>query len=392
MVSKWIQFVNATGFVNITWPSLVMIGIAILLIYLAVKKNYEPLLLIPIGFGMLLVNLPLTGLMEEGGFLFHLYQGVKLGVYPPLIFLGVGALTDFGPLIANPSSMLLGAAAQIGIFATFLGAIKMGFTLPEAASIGIIGGADGPPAIFLTSKLAPHLLGPVAVAAYSYMALVPIIQPPIMKALTSSRERRVAMEQLREVSKREKIIFPIVVTALSVLLVPSASALIGCLMLGNLIRESGVTERLSKTAQNELINIVTIFIGFTVGATASSRRFEGGYNKYYYFGARCLFSEHSRWSTAGETDVRCNGRESQPPDWRSRRICSTHGCKSRPESRPGGRSRQLPAHARDGPECGRSDRVRTGSRCSSFGSWMTGSPGYFERMVFDYEYSRKNSV
>jgi sodium ion-translocating decarboxylase beta subunit len=273
MVSKCIQFVNATGFVNITWPSLVMIGIAILLIYLAVKKNYEPLLLIPIGFGMLLVNLPLTGLMEEGGFLFHLYQGVKLGVYPPLIFLGVGALTDFGPLIANPSSMLLGAAAQIGIFATFLGAIKMGFTLPEAASIGIIGGADGPTAIFLTSKLAPHLLGPVAVAAYSYMALVPIIQPPIMKALTSSRERCVAMEQLREVSKREKIIFPIVVTALSVLLVPSASALIGCLMLGNLIRESGVTERLSKTAQNELINIVTIFIGFTVGATASSETF-----------------------------------------------------------------------------------------------------------------------
>lgn len=273
MASKWMQFVSSTGFASISWPSLVMMGIAVFLIYLAIKRNYEPLLLIPIGFGMLLTNLPLTGLMGEGGFLFHLYQGVKLGVYPPLIFLGVGALTDFGPLIANPSSMLLGAAAQVGIFATFLGAIKMGFTLPEAASIGIIGGADGPTAIFLTSKLAPHLLGPVAVAAYSYMALVPIIQPPIMKALTTPRERRIAMEQLRVVSKKEKIVFPIAVTILSVLLVPSASALIGSLMLGNLIRESGVTERLSKTAQNELINVVTIFIGVTVGATAGAETF-----------------------------------------------------------------------------------------------------------------------
>ena len=273
MTSKLVQFVSSTGFANLSWPSLVMMGIAVFLIYLAIKKNYEPLLLIPIGFGMLLVNLPLAGFMEEGGFFFNLYQGVKLGLYPPLIFLGIGALTDFGPLIANPSSVLLGAAAQVGIFATFLGAIKMGFTLPESASIGIIGGANGPAAILLASKLAPHLLGPIAIAAYSYMALVPIIQPPIMKVLTTPTERRIVMKQLRYVSKKEKIIFPIAVSVLSILFVPSASALIGSLMLGNLIRESGCTERLSKSAQNELINIITIFLGVTVGATAGAETF-----------------------------------------------------------------------------------------------------------------------
>ncbi|MEW5866295.1 MAG: sodium ion-translocating decarboxylase subunit beta [Bacillota bacterium] len=273
MASKIGEFIASTGFAHLSLPSIVMMAIAVILFYLAVKKGYEPLLLIPIGFGMLLANLPQARLMESGGLLYHLYQGVKLGIYPPLIFLGIGALTDFGPLIANPFSMLLGTAAQIGIFTTFLGAIKLGFPLKEAASIGIIGGADGPTAIFLTSKLAPHLLGPVAVAAYSYMALVPIIQPPIMKALTTQAERRVVMQQLRPVSKREKIIFPIVVSGLAILLVPSAAALIGSLMLGNLLRESGVTERLSRTAQNELINIVTIFLGVTVGATASAEAF-----------------------------------------------------------------------------------------------------------------------
>ncbi|MDI7246047.1 MAG: sodium ion-translocating decarboxylase subunit beta [Bacillota bacterium] len=273
MLSKVGQFVASTGFAHLSLPEIVMVVVAGTLFYLAIKKKYEPLLLIPIGFGMLLANLPGAGLMERGGLLYHLYQGVRLGIYPPLIFLGIGALTDFGPLIANPFSMLLGAAAQIGIFTTFLGGIKLGFSLPEAASIGIIGGADGPTAIFLTSKLAPHLLGPVAVAAYSYMALVPIIQPPIMKALTTPAERRVAMRQLRPVSKREKIVFPIVVSVLSILLVPSAAALIGSLMLGNLFRECGATDRLSKTAQNELINIVTIFLGVTVGATASADAF-----------------------------------------------------------------------------------------------------------------------
>lgn len=210
---------------------------------------------------------------QVGGLLYYLYQGVKLGIYPPLIFLGVGAMTDFGPLIANPRSILLGAAAQFGIFFTFIGAILLGFTGPEAASIGIIGGADGPTALYLTSRLAPHLLGPIAVAAYSYMALVPIIQPPIMRALTTKEQRQVVMEQLRPVSKKEKIIFPIMVTVLVSLLLPSAAPLIGMLMLGNLFRESGVVDRLSSTAQNELVNIITIFLGTTVGATANAQTF-----------------------------------------------------------------------------------------------------------------------
>jgi len=250
-----------------------MILVACFLIYLAVVKKYEPLLLVPISFGMLLANIPMANLMGEGNFLNLIYQGVKLNIYPPLIFLGVGSMTDFGPLIANPRSLLLGAAAQFGIFTSFLGAGLLGFTLKEAASIGIIGGADGPTAIFLTNHLAPHLLGPIAVAAYSYMALVPIIQPPIMRALTTKKERQVVMEQLRPVSKTEKIVFPIVVTILASFLVPDATALVGCLMLGNLFRESGVVDRLSKTAQNELINIITIFLGTTVGATANADTF-----------------------------------------------------------------------------------------------------------------------
>ncbi|MBC8531195.1 sodium ion-translocating decarboxylase subunit beta [Christensenellaceae bacterium NSJ-53] len=266
-----------TGFMGFfqgtNWQCLVMLLIGCILIYLAVVKKYEPLLLLPIAFGMILANLPGANLMEEGGLLYFLYQGVKLGIYPPLIFLGIGAMTDFAPLIANPKSLLLGAAAQLGIFITFLGALLLQFEIPEAASIGIIGGADGPTAIYVTSKLAPHLLGPIAVAAYSYMALVPIIQPPIMKALTTKKERMIVMEQLRPVSKREKIIFPIMVTIVVSLLLPSAAPLIGMLMLGNLLKESGVTERLEKTAKNELINIVTIFLGVTVGATANGTTF-----------------------------------------------------------------------------------------------------------------------
>ena len=273
MLDQIINFLKTTGYFNVTPQQLVMLFIAFVLMYLAIVKKYEPLLLVPISFGMMLANIPVAGLMQPGGFLYWIYQGVKLGVFPPLIFLGVGAMTDFGPLIANPKSLLLGAAAQLGIFITFLGATLLGFNVKEAASIGIIGGADGPTAIFLTSKLAPHLLGAVAVAAYSYMALVPVIQPPIMRLLTTKKERTVVMEQLRPVSKTEKIIFPIRVTVLASFLVPPAAALIGCLMLGNLFRECGVVDRLSKTAQNELINIVTIFIGLTVGATASAENF-----------------------------------------------------------------------------------------------------------------------
>ena len=292
------------GFANLDIRSIAMILVACLLLYLAIVKKYEPLLLVPIAFGMILTNLPGAGLMnppvevlnlvnaplaetetganyvvshaesfQNGGLLYYLYQGVKLGIYPPLIFLGVGAMTDFGPLIANPKSLILGAAAQIGIFITFIGALLLGFDPQQAGSIGIIGGADGPTAIYVTSRLAPALLGPIAVAAYSYMALVPVIQPPIMRALTTKKERMIEMKQLRDVSKTERIIFPIVVTIFISLLLPSAAPLVGMLMLGNLFRECLVTDRLNKTAQNELINIVTIFLGVTVGATAKGADF-----------------------------------------------------------------------------------------------------------------------
>jgi oxaloacetate decarboxylase beta subunit len=355
----------ATGFANMTIQNLIMIGVALFLIYLAVARGYEPLLLLPISFGMLIANLPLGGLMQgpttkldgllqilqqkelltaamvseiqaagaeglgkliqilastgvvepaalewvigkgplalealvsaleglqvlsaadvaqfaafttsPGGLLYYLYQGVKLGIYPPLIFLGVGAMTDFGPLIANPKTFLLGAAAQFGIFFTYITAATVfGFTPQEAGAIGIIGGADGPTAIFTTIRLAPHLLASIAIAAYSYMALVPIIQPPIMRALTTKKERETVMDQLRVVSKKEKIIFPILVTIAVGLLLPDSIPLVGMLMLGNLIRECGVVERLSKTAQNELTNIIVIFLGLTVGATASGETF-----------------------------------------------------------------------------------------------------------------------
>lgn len=279
MLERLLEFFLSTGFVHLTIPKVIMIVIALILLYLGIVKKYEPLLLVPISFGMLLVNLPLGNLMappengQLGGLLYYLYLGIELGIYPPLIFLGVGALTDFGPLIANPMTLLLGAAAQFGIFTTFLGALFLGFTPYEAASIGIIGGADGPTAIYLTSRLAPHLLGAVAVAAYSYMALVPIIQPPIMKALTTKEERKIIMEQLRPVSKKERILFPIIVIILTGLFLPSAIPLLGMLMFGNLLRECGVTERLNKTAQNELNNIVVIFLGITVGAKASAEYF-----------------------------------------------------------------------------------------------------------------------
>lgn len=273
MVTALLDFFGSMGFGAITWQEVLMLVIASVLIYLAVVKKYEPLLLLPIGFGMALTNMPLAGLMEEGGLLYWLYQGVKLGIYPPLIFLGIGAMTDFGPLIANPSTLLLGATAQVGIFVALLGALLLGFSPAEAGSIGIIGGADGPTSIYVTSQLAPHILGPVALAAYSYMALVPIIQPPIMRALTNKKQRQVMMQQLAPVSRTQKIIFPIMVTIITGLFVPSAVPLIGMLMLGNLFRESGVVDRLSETAQNALLNIVTIFLATTVGATAKAEVF-----------------------------------------------------------------------------------------------------------------------
>jgi len=342
-MSVLINFLKDTGFYLLSnnWLNLVMIVISLVLAYLAIVKKFEPMLLLPIAFGMMLTNLPgadmfheilfagghvhwelfgggevtvefldslkaanvsidilepyyaaieeakntaIAGLLTTGeyvlkpvtvtaGLLDYLYLGVKLGIYPCLIFMGVGAMTDFGPLISNPKSLLLGSAAQLGIFATYIGASLLGFNPLEASSIGIIGGADGPTAIFVTSKLAPHLLGPIAVAAYSYMALVPVIQPPIMKLLTTKAERQIVMKELRPVSKKEKILFPFMVTILVALIVPSAAPLVGCLMLGNIFRETGVVERLNKTAQNELMNIVTIFLGITVGATATATTF-----------------------------------------------------------------------------------------------------------------------
>ena len=279
MLDKINLFLQSTGYLNLSYAQMIMFLISMILLYLAVAKEYEPLLLVPISFGMMLVNLPLGGLMaapeggQVGGLLYYLYQGTKLGIYPPLIFMGVGAWTDFGPMIAQPKTILLGAAAQFGIFATIFGAIWLGFSPAEAGAIGIIGGADGPTAIFASSQLAPHLLGPIAVAAYSYMALVPIIQPPIMKFFTTKEERQVEMKQLRPVGKKEKMIFPIAVTVLGGLLVPSALPLLGSLMFGNLMREVGVVDRLLHTTQNSLMNIVTIFLGLTVGATASAEAF-----------------------------------------------------------------------------------------------------------------------
>jgi oxaloacetate decarboxylase beta subunit len=274
------KLLSSSGFTALNWQYMLMIAISLVLIYLALVKKFEPLLLLPIAFGMLLANLPLTGLMagpsadgEPGGLLYYLYQGVKLGIYPSLIFLGIGAMTDFGPLIANPSSLFMGAGAQFGIAIAFIVSSALGFTPQEAASIGIIGGADGPTAIYLTTRLAPDLLPAIAIAAYSYMALIPIIQPPIMKLLTTKKERETVMVQLRPVSKLEKVCFPIIVSILSILLLPAVAPLIGMLMLGNLFRECGVVERLSDTAQNALINIVTIFLGVTVGATASADTF-----------------------------------------------------------------------------------------------------------------------
>ena len=301
-MDKILQFAETTGFYMLfgnfkeNWGNLVMILVSLLLLWLAIHKKFEPLLLIGIAFGMLLTNLPGAGMyngelwtefmtegsehfhnygyiLSNGGLLDYLYIGVKTCIYPCLIFIGIGAMTDFGPLISNPKSLLLGAAAQIGIFATFAGCIALGFSQQAAGSIGIIGGADGPTAIYTTSILEPSLLGPIAVAAYSYMALVPVIQPPIMKLLTTKKERQIVMKPLRQPSKREKIIFPIAVTIFVALLVPSATPLVGCLMLGNLWKESGVADRLCKTAQNELMNIVTIFLGISVGATATAHTF-----------------------------------------------------------------------------------------------------------------------
>lgn len=267
------DFLSSTAFAAAGWQDLLMISVGVLLIYLGVARSYEPLLLVPIGFGAILSNIPLAALTADGGLLHYFYFGIESGIFPPLIFLGVGAMTDFGPLLAKPHTFLLGAAAQFGIFGTLLGARALGFDFAEASSIAIIGGADGPTAIYLTSQLADHLLGPIAVAAYSYMALVPVIQPPIIRLLTTTRERVVVMSDVKQVSQRVKIVFPIATTLVCAFFVPAATPLVGMLMLGNLFREAGVVERLSKTAQNELINLVTILLGLSVGSKMSAAEF-----------------------------------------------------------------------------------------------------------------------
>jgi oxaloacetate decarboxylase beta subunit len=275
LLSLW----QSTGLYNFTGGQVFMMLVGFLLLFLAIKKGFEPLLLLPIGFGAVLSNIPVAGIAEEGGLLYYLYFGIKTGMFPLLIFMGVGAMTDFGPMLANPKTLLLGAAAQFGIFASLLGALALNvipgleFSLKDAAAIGIIGGADGPTAIYVASKLAPDLLGAIAVAAYSYMALVPLIQPPIMRALTTEDERKIEMQQMRPVSRAEKIIFPLMLLLLSILLLPSATPLIGMFALGNLMNACGVVDRLSQTAQNELINIVTIFLGLSVGSKLSAHAF-----------------------------------------------------------------------------------------------------------------------
>ena len=269
LVSVWTD----SGFSNLTWENCVMILVGLVLLYLSIAKEYEPLLLLPIAFGCIMANFPNTGFEDEMGVMMAIGFGIKYEIFPPLIFMGVGAMTDFGPLIANPKTMLLGAAAQIGVFVALAGAMLLGFNVQEAASIGIIGGADGPTAIYLTSKLAPHLLGAIAVAAYSYMSLVPLIQPPIMKLMTTKEQRKIKMVNLRPVSHFEKVVFPIVVAIVVSLLLPPVAALMGCLCMGNLFEVSGVTARLSDTAQNALINIVTIFLATGTGLTMSGDKF-----------------------------------------------------------------------------------------------------------------------
>ncbi|MEA1962049.1 MAG: sodium ion-translocating decarboxylase subunit beta [Bacillota bacterium] len=288
---------SGMGFIHLTFGNIIMWMIAFILIYLAIKKNYEPLLLVPISFGILLVNLPLAGLMEENSLLwvFYNYGISQWNLLPPLIFLGLGAMTDFGPLIANPKTILLGAAGQVGVYITFFGALLFGFTICEAAVIGIIGGADGPTTVYLASKLAPKLLGATSVAAYSYMAMVPIIQPPIMRALTTPEERKIRMKQPRQVSKLEKIGFPLFATIIICLLVPASAPLIGMLMLGNLFKECGVVERLSKTAQNELMNTVVIFLGVCIGATMPAGVFLQQQSLFIFFLGLVAFA----FSTAG---------------------------------------------------------------------------------------------
>ena len=372
------NLVHQSAFFSLTWGNLIMIAVACVFLYLAIRHGFEPLLLVPIAFGMLLVNIyPDIMLHIEdaengtGGLLYYFYLLDEWSILPSLIFLGVGAMTDFGPLIANPKSFLMGAAAQLGIFVAYLGAMAMGFSDKAAAAISIIGGADGPTSIFLAGKLEQTaILGPIAVAAYSYMSLVPIIQPPIMKLLTTEKERKIKMEQLRPVSKLERILFPIIVTIVVCVILPTTAPLVGMLMLGNLFRESGVVRQLVDTASNALMYIVVILLGTSVGATTSaeacrSHHQRGGFPERGHGEDRdpgscglCLW--YGRRRAPWQADVRCNSRQGEPADRVRRRVCSSHGGPCVPEGGRGGGSNQLPADARHGPQCGRRYRYGGG--------------------------------
>ena len=360
------------------WLYAVMICVGCFLLYLAIVKEFEPLILLPMAFGMILANLPGSGvihmeyfvgdglehpmwveILNNGGLADMLYMGVKLGIYPPLIFLGIGTMTDFAPLISNPKSLLLGAAAQFGIFGTYMGARLLAatglvdFTQKQSAAISIIGGADGPTAIFVTSRLAPELLGSIAVAAYSYMALVPVIQPPIMKALTTKKERTVVMKQLRTVSKTERVIFPIMVTIIVSLIVPDAAVLVGMLMLGNVMKECGVVDRIQKTAGNELMNIITIFLALSVGCLP-----EHPHPVHHRAGLDRLLLRHRSWCAVRQGDVRRDRRPGQPADRFRRRFRCADGSPCVPEGGPEREPAELPADARHGPQRGRCYRLR----------------------------------
>lgn len=388
------EIVETSGFAALVsaggWKNLIMIALACVLLYLGIGKKFEPLLLVGIAFGMLLTNLPGAGLyhpelwdeiiagnkgygdvLTEGGLLDILYIGVKTGLYPSLIFLGVGAMTDFGPLLANPKSLLLGSAAQLGVYCAFLLAIVLGFDGPAAASIGITGGADGPTAIWLTGMLAPALLGPIAISAYSYMALIPMIQPPIMRLLTTEKERAVVMEQLRPVSKKEKIVFPILVAAFVILLLPATAPLIGCLMLGNLMRECGVVDRLSDTAQNALMNIVTIFLGLSVGATTVAENFLQlqtlaivalGLVAFAFSTVGGLLLGKLMYKLSGGKINPLIGSAGVSAVPMAARVSQKEGQKGEPA--------EFPAHARHGPQCGRRHRLSCGGRVLNGGVWI----------------------
>ena len=371
LYNLWMQ----SGFANISWQEAVMLLISLLLLYLGIFRKFEPLLMVPIAFGILLANLPLTGMLtpdhNSTGLLDFLTQG--LPIFPCLIFLGVGAMTDFGPLLSNPNSLFLGAAAQFGVYMAFIGATALGFTGPESASIGIIGGADGPTAIYLTGKLADHLMPAIAVAAYSYMALIPIIQPPLMKLFTTKKERQVKMEQLRVVSKTEKIIFPIIVTLFVSLLLPSVAPLLGCLMLGNLFKECGVTDRLSDTAQNAMMNIVTIFLGLCVGAKATGTTFLSVQTIYVIILGLCAFA----FSTIGGLllgKLMCVLSKGKINPLIGSAACfrCSDGCSCIPDRWSKGKSFQLLADARYGSKRSRCYRFRCCSRLPAGSLWPNG--------------------